>query len=182
MRRYRTRACHLDAAPPGSYRLTAVHFSKLNRGELVAMVGGALLLVCVFVPAFKADPSNPNATLAAGAQGHCGASHACSVFQIFSITRVLLIAAAAAPFFLAYIIARDHELSWPRGQVTMIVAIAAIGLLFYHGVIDRPGTPSGAISLKLGWVGALLGALLMLTGSLMRQSETEMVRKPPGVL
>jgi hypothetical protein len=50
------------------------------------------------------------------------------------------------------------------------------------GVIDRPGEPSGAIELEIGWYGMILGSLLMLAGSVIRQSETEIKRKPPGTL
>lgn len=158
-----------------------MHPSKLARGELVAIVGGALLLISVFVKAYEARPENPNATFNKGDGGVCG-DHTCSVFELFGITRILLIAAAVAPFILAYIIMRDHKLSWPRGQVTMVVAIAVIGLGFYNGIVDRPGEPSSEIELEIGWYGWMLGGLLMLSGSVMRQSETEMVRKPPGVL
>jgi hypothetical protein len=158
-----------------------VHFSKLNRGELVAIIGGALLAISVFVKCYEARPENPNATLEAGKNGVCG-DHTCSVFELHTITRWLLLLAAAAPFILAYIIVRDHELSWPRGQITMIVAIAAIGLAFYHGIVDRPGEPSSEIELEIGWYGWMLGGLLMLAGSVMRQSETELKRKPPGTL
>ena len=77
---------------------------------------------------------------------------------------------------------RDHKLSWPRGQMTSVVAIAAIGLMFYVGIVDRPGEPSGEIELEYGWYTAMFGAILMLVGSVMRQHESEMVRKPPGVL
>jgi ABC-type transport system involved in multi-copper enzyme maturation permease subunit len=66
--------------------------------------------------------------------------------------------------------------------VTSIVAIAALGLLFYSGIVDRPGEPSGTISLGIGWYGAVLGAVLMLVGSFLRSEETAAVRKPPGVL
>ena len=52
----------------------------------------------------------------------------------------------------------------------------------YFGFIERPGEPSGAISLNIGWFGILLGAILMLVGSFMRQAETEVTRKPPGTL
>ena len=51
--------------------------------------------------------------------------------------RWFLLAGAVAPLILAWIIANDHALSWPRGQVTSVVAIAAFGLVGYAG-IDRP--------------------------------------------
>ena len=65
-----------------------------------------------------------------------------------------------APFILAYIIATDAKLSWARGEMTMVTSIAALGLIFYNGVIDRPGEPSAAISVKYGWFLALFATLL----------------------
>ena len=154
---------------------------NLSRGEWIAMAGGLLLGISVFVKAYEAQPQNPNATLETGKGGVCG-DHTCSYFQVHTISRWLLLAAAAAPFILAWIIIREHELSWPRGQVTSVVGIAAAGIIFYTGIIDRPGEPSGAIELEIGWYGMFLGALLMIIGSVMRQQETEVKRKPPGTL
>jgi hypothetical protein len=145
------------------------------------MAGGILLGISVFVKCYEARPENPNATLETGERGVCG-DNTCSFFELHDITRLLLLAAAAAPFILAWIIVREHELSWERGQVTSVVAIAVLGLVFYFGIIDRPGEPSGDIELEIGWYGMMTGAILMLIGSVIRQSETELKRKPPGTL
>ena len=45
-----------------------------------------------------------------------------------------------------------------------MVAIAAFGLIFYNGIVDRPGEPSGEIELEFGWYGLMLGAILMMVG------------------
>ncbi len=66
--------------------------------------------------------------------------------------------------------------------MTSVVAIAGLGLLFYVGVVDRPGDPSGLVGLRPGWAVALVGDLLMLAGSVIRQNETEIRRKPPGTI
>ena len=87
-----------------------------------------------------------------------------------------------APFILIWIVIRDHELSWPRGEMTAVAAIAAFGLVAYSGLLDRPGAPSGAISLQPGYFGALLGTILMIVGGAMSAGQTERVRKPPGVM
>jgi hypothetical protein len=158
-----------------------VKLENLSRGEWIAMLGGLILGISVFLPSYGADSKNPNATLNSGKGGVCG-DGTCSYFQTHTISRWLLLLAAAAPFILAWIIIREHELSWPRGQVTSVTAIAAIGFIGYFGLVDRPGEPSGAISLKIGFLGMLVGAGLMLAGSVMRQQETEVQRKPPGTL
>ena len=147
----------------------------LTGTEIVAMVGGALLALGIFLPWYSVE--NANGTLA----GEAGPG-SFSCWEAHSIIRWLLLAAAAAPFILAYIIARGHALTWPRGEMTAVVAIAALGLIVYEGIIDKPGEPSGLIHLKWGWGVALVGTLLMLGGSALRASETERPRKPPGVL
>jgi hypothetical protein len=147
---------------------------NLQRGEWIAIVGAAVLAVSVFVGWYHLSG---NATL----QGH-HSPDTLSAWAAHPIMRWLLLAAAAAPLILSWIIMREHQLSWPRGQVTMIVAIAALGLVLYSGIVERPGEPSGDVSLRFGWFLALLGALLMLVGSVMRQSETEARRKPPGTI
>jgi hypothetical protein len=152
-----------------------MHFGRLGRGELVAAVGGLLLAVCLFLPWYETDPDNPNAFI----DGQAGAL---SAFEVHPILRWLLLAAAAAPLILVWIVIRDHELSWPRGEMTAVVAIAAFGLVAYTGFLDRPGSPGGAISLQIGFYGALLGTILMIVGGSMTAGQNERVRKPPGVL
>jgi hypothetical protein len=152
-----------------------MHFDRLGRGELVAAAGGLLLAVCLFLPWYETDADNPNASID-------GATGAVSGFDTHQILRWLLLLAALAPFILIWIVIRDHELSWPRGELTAVAAIAAFGLVAYVGFLDRPGQPGGAISLQLGFYGALLGTILMIAGGAMSAGQTERTRKPPGVL
>jgi hypothetical protein len=148
---------------------------NLQRGEWIAIAGGLLLALGVFL-----DWYHLGGTKATLGSHHSGESVA--GWSAHPIMRWLLLAAAAAPLILAWIIVREHQLSWPRGQVTMVVAIAALGLIFYVGIVERPGDPSGDVSLRLGWFVALLGSILMLVGSVMRQSESGAARKPPGTI
>lgn len=149
--------------------------SRLQRNEWMAMAGGLLLVIGIFLAAYKTSDSNPNAMI----EGERGSL---SIWDVHPILRILLLLAAAAPFILTYIIARGHKLSWARGEMTAVVAVAAAGLVFYNGIIDRPGEPSGEISLQVGWVVAFVGTILMFTGAALRSSESERPRKPPGVL
>lgn len=150
-------------------------FSKVQRGEFVAMAGGIILLISIFLKWYESVSD-----LAVLAEETGRGTY--SAWEAHDIIRILLLLAGLAPLILTWIIVRDHKLSWPRGQMTSVVAIAAIGLMFYVGIVDRPGEPSGEIELEYGWYTAMFGAILMLVGSVMRQHETEMVRKPPGVL
>jgi hypothetical protein len=149
--------------------------NRLGRAELVAALGGLLLAVGVFLPWYSTDPDNPNASID-------GATGAISAWDVHPILRWLLLAAATAPFILAWIVIREHELSWPRGELTAVVGIAAFGLVAYTGLLDRPGSPSGAIGLDWGFWLAFLGSVLMIAGGGMAAGRTERVRKPPGVM
>lgn len=157
-------------------------FGDLGRGEWVAIVGGLALAISVFIPkTYEARPENPNATV-----GPCSVPDpgdcVVSFWQTHSMMRWLLLAAAISPLILAWIIVRGHQLSWQRGEMTAVTAIAAAGLIFYTGIVDRPGTPPGEIELDWSWYTAFGGALLMMIGSVMRTTETQRVRKPPGVM
>jgi hypothetical protein len=152
-----------------------MHPSNLSRSEWVAVAGGLLLLVGVFLPWYVPNTDNRNAIVA-------GSREAVSAWEAHTLLRFLFLAAAIAPLILAYIILRDHELSWPRGELTAVVAIAAFGIVGYVGVIDRPGEPQGEIGLGLGWFLAMAGVILMAVGGAMRAGSSERPRKPPGVL
>jgi len=149
--------------------------SRLRRGELIAAIGGILLAVGIFLPWYSTASDNRNAAID-GERGDL------SAWTVHPVLRWLLLAAAIAPLILVWIILRDHELSWSRGELTAVVGIAAFGLIFYAGVIDRPGEPSGEISLGIGWFLSLLGSILMIVGAAMRSADTDKPRKPPGVL
>jgi hypothetical protein len=149
--------------------------ARLHRSEYVGMVGGTLLALSVFLPWYATDADNRFATIEGGRGSQ-------SCFDVHPILRWLLLAAAVAPFILAYIIATDTELSWARGEMTAVTSIAAFGLIVYNGIIDRPGEPSSAISLKFGWFLAVLGTRMMIAGAALRSSEHERPRRPPGAI
>ena len=152
-----------------------MHPSKLGPSELIAALGGLLLGVGVFLPWYEPNKANRNAVVA-------GSREAVSAWDAHAILRFVFLLAALAPLILLYIVLRDHELSWPRGEMTAVIAIAAFGLVGYLGVIDRPGEPKGEISLGLGWFASMAGVILMMAGGAWRAAVTERPRKPPGVL
>jgi 4-amino-4-deoxy-L-arabinose transferase-like glycosyltransferase len=149
--------------------------SRLGRGEIIAVLGGLLLALGLFLPWYATNPDNRNARID-------GATGSFSGFDIHTLLRWPLLAAAAAPLILAWIVVRDHQLSWPRGELTGVVAMIALVLVLYVGLISKPGTPRGEISLQVGWFVAVLGCILEVTGGAMRAGSSERPRKPPGVL
>jgi hypothetical protein len=153
-----------------------MHFKDLDRGELIAVAGGALLVVSLFFDWYHLG--NVHATL-----GPCkGPDSGCTGWQGLPILRYLLLAAAVAPIILAYIIVRGHALSWPRGEMTAVISLLVLAEVLFFGPIDRPGTPRHEIHLSIGWYIALVAGLLILLGSVWRAQESSTQRKPPGVL
>ena len=146
---------------------------RLRGTELVGMAGGALLVAGVFLPWYSTDASNSHSQV----DGRTGSL---SAWDVHPILRWLLLAAATAPFVLAWIILRGHALSWARGEMTVVTSIAAFGLIAYNGFVDRPGDI--AISLELGFAVALAATLLMIVAAAKRSSESERPRKPPGTI
>jgi hypothetical protein len=151
-------------------------FKQLDRGELIAAVGGILLGVSVFLKWYSLG--NSNAVL----NGCKGPNGSCTAWQALTIVRFFLLIAAVAPAILAYIIVRGHALSWPRGELTAVTALVALTIIVFRGLIDKPGSPPGQISIGYGWWVALIGGLLILVGSIWRSRESSARRKPPGVL
>jgi hypothetical protein len=149
-------------------------FSQLRRGEIAAVIGALVLIIAVFLPAYSPS-DNPNAQV-------IGRHADASIWQANSIGRILLLLAAIAPIILLYIVIRGHQLSWPRGELTAVIGLTASTLLFWDGVIQRPGSPSGQIGLTIGWFLAFLGGVAIAVGGAVRAAESERRRKPPGVL
>jgi hypothetical protein len=151
-------------------------FGQLDRGEIIATAGGVLLAISIFLSWFSLGNQFTHLN-------SChGPDTSCSGWNALSILRYLLLIAALAPLILAWIIARGHALSWPRGELTAITALAALTFIIFRGVIDKPGSPPGEISIDYGWFVALVGGLLILAGSIWRSRESSARRKPPGVL
>lgn len=147
----------------------------LNRGELLAIIGAILIAVSVFLPWYSLGNGYTQLN-------GCHPGGNCTPWHALLVVRFVLLAAAAAPLILSWIIVRGHALSWPRGEVTAVVGVAALVLVLFRGVIDKPGSPSDQIAIEFGWFVALAGTLLMIAGAAWRYQENAPRRNPPGVL
>jgi hypothetical protein len=148
----------------------------LNRGELIAIVGGILLAISLFLAWYSLG--NQFTQLSS-----CrGPNSSCTGWQALTVLRYLLLAGAVAPLILAWVIIRGHALSWPRGEMTAVVGVVAFVEVLFVGVIDKPGSPADQISIDFGWGLALVATLLMIAGAIFRSQESAPRRKPPGVL
>jgi hypothetical protein len=148
----------------------------LNRGELIAAAGGILLGVSLLMAWYSLNNRFAHLNSCHGPHSHCSGWHS------LTIMRYAFLLAALAPAILAWVIARGHALAWPRGELTAVVAVIALILLVFRGLIDKPGTPNEEIGIDYGWFAALAGGLLILAGSVWRSQESAPRRKPPGVL
>ena len=153
-----------------------MHFKELSRGEMLATIGGVLLLISLFLSWYTLG--NRHAML----QSCHGPNSECTGWIALSALRFVFLAAAVAPAILAYIIIRGHALSWPRGELTAVVALVALMATLVAGVIDKPGTPKAEIGVTTGWWVALGADVLILIGSVWRAQKSGARRKPPGVL
>jgi hypothetical protein len=153
-----------------------MNVKALDRGELVAIAGGILLGISLFLSWYTLG--NRNAVL-----GSCrGPNTTCTGWAALSILRFLFLIVAVAPLILAWIIARGHALSWPRGELTAVTALVALIMTLFLGVIDHPGSPPEEIGVTTGWWVALAADLLILTGAVWRSKQSGARRKPPGAL
>jgi hypothetical protein len=162
-------------------------FSRLNRERV--LIGGlaSLLLVIslLFLPWYSID----SATVAEKTSEDwiCGVGDtSCTGFETFPILRWLLLLAALAPAILAWILVRGHKLSWAPGELTMVAGFAAMVLIGYNGIIDKPGTGRQEIgvSLDIGYWIALLAAITIAATGFMRSLESggRQARKAPGTV
>ena len=153
-----------------------MNFRDIDRGELIALVGGIVLGISLFLAWYSLG--NVNTQL-----NNCkGPNSSCTGWESLLVLRYILLAVAAAPLFLIYIVLRGHALGWPRGELTAVIALVALTLVLFRGPVSKPGSPRTQISLSIGWYVALIGAILILIGAVYRSQESAQRRKPPGVL
>jgi hypothetical protein len=161
-------------------------FSRLDRNRTIlgAVSGGLLIISLLFLPWFSL--SHSQARIEQGAW-LCGENdYSCTGFETFPVVRWLLILAALAPAILGYILIRGHKLSYPPGEITMIAGFAAMVLLIYNGILDRPAPDEGLefeIGLEWGyWVALLASIGIAITGFLRSQAGQRQQRKAPGTV
>ena len=161
-----------------------MQFSKLSRSELLGMAAAALLVVSVlFLPWYDLAQTPGRMS---GSDFVCGqGDYSCTGFETFPILRWLLLAAAAAPFILAYIVMRGHKLSWPPGELTMVIGFTAFVLIAYNGLLDSPGKQTAEIGVtkEIGYYVALLASAGIAAAGIGRSMEEQQgTRKAPGTV
>jgi hypothetical protein len=161
-------------------------FSRLSRWEALGALAALLGAITLFILPWYSVEVTPEQT----AQGAwlCGEGDtSCTGWETFPILRWLLIAAGTAPIILAWIVVRGHTLSWPPGEVTMIVGLAGMVLIGYNGLVDKPDggdqLTENFVGLDYGfWVALLVGVLMTAAGYLRSLEGQRRVRKAPGTV
>jgi hypothetical protein len=112
-----------------------------------------LLFAAMWLPWFTTSRTDPYSKLA----GASGGQHV-NAWQTFSTLDWLLAVACLFPVGLSWVLARDIKVSWPKGELTMIVGLAACLLILCNGVIL--GRPDGAVGIALsyGYYAAILAS------------------------
>jgi len=160
-----------------------VDFSRLKLTELVGLASSALLVLSLFMPWFTLGGDQhlreqQNAWV-------CGTGNfSCDAWGTFPIARWMLLAAAAAPVILIYLILRAQKGKYPAGEFTMTVGFACLTLIAFNGLLDKPGSAiqEFGISLNYGYFVALGASLLMAAAGAFRSLESGggAQRKPPA--
>ena len=165
----------------------AFSLKRLHWYELVGFLGAIVLGGSLFLPWFSTDCASDAAARAENASCNAnsvynGMRGEFTAFETFKYLDWLLVAACVAPFILAYIIVRAHDLSWKPGEVTMIVGMLAFALILLNGLVL--GKPGDTVDMKfeIGWFVGLLGAALLTIGGTLRQALHADAPKPPGVM
>jgi hypothetical protein len=163
-----------------------VEFSRLDqRRTIIGGIAAALLVVSIlFLPWYSLTDVPERAEQGAWLCGE--GDFSCTGFETFPILRWLLLASALAPLILAWIIVRGHKLSWSPGELTMVVGFAAMVLIFYNGVIDRPAPADGlefGTSLDYGyWIALLCSITIAAVAFLRSLVGQKRERKAPGTV
>lgn len=156
----------------------------LDRGfitwwERLGYVAGALLLGSLWLPWFSTS-SNPNSKIPSAGIGPNDSADAWDTFG--TLLPWLFVLLAIAPAILTWIVARNHKLTWPPGEVTMIAGLAGVVLVLCNGIILGKPDPGVEISLDVGWFLALVACILISYAGFRRQAMRTAAAKPPGTI
>lgn len=161
--------------------------SRLDRNRTIAgaIAGVGLVLSVLFLPWFSLTEQPERFEQGAWV---CGVEdYSCTAFETFPILRWLLLAAALAPAILGYILVRGHKLSYPPGEMTMVVGFTATVLIAYNGILFKPEPESGQVfgtGLDIGYWVAIVSTVTIAIVGFMRSLESggRQGRKAPGTV
>jgi hypothetical protein len=149
-----------------------MELSKLRRGEMIAAVGGIVLLFSLlFIDWYKV--AGLEGTIAGfGAWDHQGFSG--------TIANLIILAAGIAAVGLAVVTANSSTVALPvaGSALTAGLGIGAVTMILLR-MLFQPG-PNGLVDLKVGILIALVGALAVAYGGWESMKEEEGPDRSPG--
>jgi hypothetical protein len=158
-----------------------MHFKRLRPSELLGLLGGAMLAVSLFLFPWFTLTDVPQRT---ADEFLCGREvFECAGWEVFPIARWLLLIGAISPLVLLWVVLRNHSLSWPPGQMSMVIGIVVATLVAYNGLVATPGGPTAyGVGLMWGYYVALAGSLLIVVAAALRSLREGggAPRRPPG--
>jgi hypothetical protein len=141
-----------------------VDIGKLRRGELVAAVGGILLLIALFFVDWYSAAASVTLPLGAtiNVHGDFGAWDGEGFFGF--IANLIILGAAVAAITLAVLTATSRTVALPvaASAITAALGIAAVVMVLLR-MVFQPG-PNNLIDLKFGIVLALIASLIVAYG------------------
>jgi hypothetical protein len=155
-------------------------FSKLDRSDVVGVISGLILAISLFLPWYSLGGG---VTRDEPDDWVCGVGNeSCTAWATFPILKWLLLLAAAAPLILSWIVIREHQLTWPRGELTAIAGLTALVLIVFNGFVDKPSENDIEISLAWGYFVAILAAIGIFIAGGFRAVDSGggAQRKPPA--
>jgi hypothetical protein len=145
---------------------------RLSRNDLIQLVIGLAFATTAFLPWYGTDPGNPASNID-GERGEL------SAWDVHPTLRWLILFVGVAALLSAWQTWHSHRTEWKRGEMSVVVASTAAGLVLVAGLLARPGEPSGTISLEYGWFVALAISAAGIAVALSRMPQAR--RRPPGV-
>lgn len=151
--------------------------ARLDNTEWWGMGGSLLLAASTLLPWFTTDPENPNSKIQGVHGGPDGGAF--NAWQSFDVLQYFLLLCCLAPFVLAWIVVRGHQVGWNRGEVTAIFGALALTAVLLNGIIlGQPGTVE--ISPTWGYPVAIFASVVILVTGAMRGAKGRK-KQPPGV-
>lgn len=114
-----------------------------------------MLGVGLFLPWYATDPDRPASNID-GVRGEL------SGWTVHEAMRYVILAFALIQLGLALAAMRNRTSARELAEGSMVTAVNAVGVVFYFGLIYRPGEPPATIELRYGWFVAAAGVLIAL--------------------
>lgn len=120
--------------------------------EIIAAAGTVLALVAVFLPWYGTEAASLNSNID-GVRGDL------SMWTVHEAMRYVLLVLLVLMLAMAVSAARQPDHARSLADPMIYVAVNALGIVLYFGLLYRPGEPPATISLRYGWFIALVGTL-----------------------